>query len=400
MFKSKSILSAFLSGVFMCGACQAEIINISTRGLAGSGDRTMIAGFTINGTESLKVAIVAGGPTLANYGVTNVVADPRLTVFNAAGENIGSNDSWNNNAEIAPLSIAPTDDAEAGIVLTLSPGKYTVHVEGAGSGLGNAIVAVENIDSSSSSTLTNISTRSIIGNGDERMIVGFVLEGAEQSLTAMAIGPTLSGFGVSDTLSDPLLNMYDSGGTLLAENDDWRTGNDAGNIDDITSYSEIQPNDMEAAVIRSLPAGSYTIVVEGNNSGTGNGLVSLDDYEVWSQPTPSPATAFGTLAVTGTNSDLLNEHSFAPDNFETLGNGDLKWLIGDGSSGWALILQFMPNSTTEVLSVTFSNGWTTEQVADYVSFTPVEGVTVNASSVVFDNVSGSDRLTLDGTLSY
>ena len=404
MLKLLLLRSVFVILFIFSAASQSEIVNISTRGLAGSGDQTMIAGFTITGSESLKVAIIAGGPTLANFGVPNVLADPRLTVYNVAGDVIGSNDNWGNIAEIAALSIAPTNDKEAGIVMTLSPGEYTVHVEGSGNSLGNAIVAVQNIDSDSNSFLSNISTRGIIGVGDERMIVGFVLEGGSQKVATVAIGSGLQNFGISNTISDPMLSLYNAASEFLASNDDWKTGNTTGVIDDITSFAGIQLGQSEAATIQTLAAGSYTIIAESSGGVSGNGLVALDDYATWSQSNNAASGSLGSLTVTGTNSDVFNEHSFAPDSFELLPNGDMKWLINNGADGWALIVQLMGAGSTDVVSVTFSNGWTTESISNLadlgtsLNIVPVEGITITENSITFTNVTKSDRLTLNGTL--
>lgn len=121
--------------------------------------------------------------------------------------------------------------------------------------------------------------------------------------------------------------------------------------------------------------------------------------------TKSDGTRLGSLTVTGSNSDVLNEHSFAPDSIEYLGNGDIKWLGNKGADAWGLILALIPgNSPKQAYSVTFSNGWTTEQISEPIVditqfFTPVTGVTIGNTSVTFTNVTGSDRLTLNGTLS-
>lgn len=100
-----------------------------------------------------------------------------------------------------------------------------------------------------------------------------------------------------------------------------------------------------------------------------------------------------------------NEHSFAPDSIEYLANGDIKWLENKGAVEWVLILALVPDSSpAQTYAVTFSNGWTTEQIREPVVdifdvFSPVTGVNIGDASVTFTNVTGSERLTLNGTLS-
>ena len=298
--------------LFLSMTVQAEIVNISTRGLAGSGDQTMIAGFAITGTESLKVAIIAGGPSLSDFGVSNVLADPKLSVFDAEGIKIGSNDSWGNNPEVAALAIAPRYDNEAALVMNLAPGKYTIHVEGAGEVSGNAIVAVEKLAQSSASFLSNISTRAKVGLGDDRMIVGFVLSD-NQKLVMVAGGPSLADFGVTGVLADPVVSLYDSSGKQLSENDNWKSGNSSADITEITASSLSPKYDSESALISTLGAGSYTLVAGGG--GTGNAIVGIEDYATSSDNTgPSFADNKYTSYWLKNISDM-NDGIFANSDF-------------------------------------------------------------------------------------
>ena len=113
----------------------------------------------------------------------------------------------------------------------------------------------------------------------------------------------------------------------------------------------------------------------------------------------------GSLTVTGSNSEIFNEHSFVPESLEYLANGDIQWTGINGEYEWSLIVALVPGSSpAQTYAVTFNNGWTVEQIrepiVDYTDvFTPVSGVTIGDTTITFTNVTGSDRLTLDGTLS-
>ena len=87
-----------------------------------------------------------------------------------------------------------------------------------------------------------------------------------------AIGPSLP---VASALTDPTLNLYDGNGALIASNDNWRSDQEA----EVIATGIPPANDLEAAIVATLPAigGSYTAVVQGNNSASGIGLVEVYD---------------------------------------------------------------------------------------------------------------------------
>jgi hypothetical protein len=124
----------------------------------------------------------------------------------------------------------------------------------------------------STTDLANISSRGRVETGDNVMIGGFIVQGgAAQRVIVRAIGPSLTGLGVPDALADPILELHDAAGNLIAVNDDW--GN--------TQRAEIaqtllQPsNDLESAIVATLNPGSYTAVVRGKNNTTGVTLVEV-----------------------------------------------------------------------------------------------------------------------------
>ena len=118
-----------------------------TRGWVGTGDSVMITGFVISGTQPKKVLITAKGPVLATAGVPSVLADPNLTLYNSAGQQIQFNENWqnaSNASEVAALGRGMRTDfpTEAALLTTLAPGAYTAIVRGAGTTTGNALVEV------------------------------------------------------------------------------------------------------------------------------------------------------------------------------------------------------------------------------------------------------------------
>ena len=123
---------------------EIQMINISTRGLVGTGNDVMIGGFVIQGSSSQTVLIRAVGPNLANYGVTGVLANPTLELHKSSdGSIIASNDNWgtaSNAAAIQATGLAPVSALESAILISLPPGAYTAIVSGVGGGTGVGIV--------------------------------------------------------------------------------------------------------------------------------------------------------------------------------------------------------------------------------------------------------------------
>jgi hypothetical protein len=73
------------------------------------------------------------------------------------------------------------------------------------------------------SKFANISTRAKVEAGDNALIAGFIATGqVSKTVIFRATGPSLSSFGVDGALSDPVLDIYDHSGTVVAHNDNWR----------------------------------------------------------------------------------------------------------------------------------------------------------------------------------
>lgn len=119
--------------------------NISTRGPVMTGNDVLIGGVIIGGTTSKQVLFRALGPSLT--GVTNPLADPTIDIYQGATV-IASNDNWKDTqqAEIAATGLAPTRDNESAVLLTLTPGAYTMVVRGAGGGTGTGLVEGYDLD--------------------------------------------------------------------------------------------------------------------------------------------------------------------------------------------------------------------------------------------------------------
>ena len=73
---------------------KSKLVNMSARGSVGTGDNVLISGFIIGDVESATVVVRALGPSLASFGVSGVLSDPALTIYDSTGSVIASNDNW------------------------------------------------------------------------------------------------------------------------------------------------------------------------------------------------------------------------------------------------------------------------------------------------------------------
>lgn len=122
--------------------------NISTRGAVGAGDNVVIGGFILGNTQTDATIVIRGlGPSLSSEGITDFLADPVLTLYDANGNVLESDDNWKDSqeSELEALNLAPTNDSEAAIVTTLAPGAYTAILEGKSGASGVGLVEVYNL---------------------------------------------------------------------------------------------------------------------------------------------------------------------------------------------------------------------------------------------------------------
>ena len=121
--------------------------NISARGLVQTDDNVLIAGFIVGNGDSDTVVVRAIGPSLADAGVADPLADPTLDLYDANGALILSDDDWRDSQEslIQSTGLAPTNDVESAIIRSLEPGSYTAIVRGKDGGTGVALVEVYNL---------------------------------------------------------------------------------------------------------------------------------------------------------------------------------------------------------------------------------------------------------------
>ncbi len=291
-------------------ASSPRLVNVSTRAQVNTGSAIAIAGFVIQGAAgTLKNVLVRGiGPALSPLGVAGVLSQPELGIYDAKGVLIASDAGWADGlvpgtstsgvnfrlATAADMSAAgafalPADSPDSAVVLRLPPGAYTAQISGQNGGTGVALAEAYALDTGAPEVLLNISTRCFVGTGSSVAISGFVIAGgAPAELLIRGVGPGLAAFGLTQTLSQPMISLFDSTNTLVASNAGWGNPPLAGTSAAAATWRQATVADMnsvgafalaagsaDAAMVTTLPPGSYTVIVSGVGNSTGTGLVEV-----------------------------------------------------------------------------------------------------------------------------
>jgi probable HAF family extracellular repeat protein len=252
-------------------------VNIATRGRVQTGDNAMIGGFIITGSESKKVIVRAIGPSLQQFGLSDLLADPILELHGSDGSLLYTNDNWKDDpaqrSSIEASHLSPGNDLESAIAANLPPGSYTAVVRGKNGATGVGVVEVFDLDGAAKAALANISTRSLVQSADSVMIGGFILGSGSGTTKVLvrALGPSLANLGISNSLPDPTLELRDENGALLRSDDNWKD-KQAREIE----ATNLQPKDnLDAAIVADLPSGAYTAIVAGKDAAAGVGLIEV-----------------------------------------------------------------------------------------------------------------------------
>lgn len=255
----------------------AQLLNLSTRMRVQPGDNALIGGFIIAGSEPKKVILRGIGPSI---NIPGRLEDPVIQLYNKAGVNIGGNDDWKTDQQnVESTGLAPTNDRESALVITLDPGAYTVVMRGKDNSSGIGVVDVFDIGLAANARLANVSSRGKIGTGDDILIGGFYAGPQTAAVTGVvfrALGPSLSQFGVPQPMQDPMIEIHNGNGAVIASNDDWQSNQKT----EIEATGLQPPDSRESAIIlRNFDPGPYTAIVRGKNNSVGIGLVEIYDIQ-------------------------------------------------------------------------------------------------------------------------
>lgn len=277
----------------------AHLTNLSVRSNAGSGSQTLIGGFVIGGTGNESILLRGDGPALAAFGVTGVLPDPVLTLFNSASVQIATNSGWGGTAALSSAFAQvgafafQAGSKDAALLTSLGSGGFTAQISSTSGDSGVVLVEVYDADTGTPTAhFANLSARSEAGTGSQTLIAGFSVSGAgTETVLIRADGPGLTAFGVTGVLASPQLTLFDSNGIAMATNAGWSNASTLGvspvqaTVTAATTavFGQVGAFDLTAgsadsAMVVALPPGSYTAQVIGANNSTGVALVEV--YEV------------------------------------------------------------------------------------------------------------------------
>ena len=251
-----------------------KLLNISTRANVQTGNNVTIGGLIITGTDVKRVLLRGIGPSLKVAGspLPGRLQDPVIDLFDSAGTPLAEDSDWKDyqQAEIQSTGLAPSDDRESALLMSLPPAAYTVHLRGQNGTTGIGVVEVYDLGQTGSQ-LGNISTRGPVGIGDDVLIGGVIVGpngGGSTRVLVRGIGPSLA--SIPNRLQDPMIELWDGNGALLASNDDWKT-----NEPQVAATGIPPTDDRESALVADLAPGNYTAIVRGKGSATGIAVIEI-----------------------------------------------------------------------------------------------------------------------------
>jgi cyclophilin family peptidyl-prolyl cis-trans isomerase len=215
-------------------------------------------------------------------------------------------------AQISPLNFSAMSD-NANVTVTVSGTKLLVSATQTGSA--NITVTATDFDGAMVSDfftvnviappgrLVNLATRMQVGSGDNALIAGFIMQGSTpKRLLVRALGPSLTSLGVPNAMADPVLELRDNTGAIIATNDNW---GDAANKQDVLDIMLAPGSASESAILATVPSNgntAYTAIMRGVNNTTGVGVV--DVYDLDSGPS-STLLNISTRGQVGTDPNAL-----------------------------------------------------------------------------------------------
>ncbi len=169
--------------------------------------------------------------------------------------------------------------------------------------------------------VVNFSARAYVAPGSNVLINGFVVQGASKSVLIRAVGPGLTPFGVTGTLSDPMITVYDGTGKVIGTNTRWGTAADPVAIRTASAQVGafgLPDGSADSALMLTLSPGAYAAQISSASSASGIALVEL--YDVDPDPAKNP------IRITGEALLMQGQQIFRDDTFgsESFWGGQLR----------------------------------------------------------------------------
>ncbi|MBI5689584.1 MAG: hypothetical protein HZC55_05760 [Verrucomicrobia bacterium] len=286
------------AAVLTVGPPAGRITNLSILAELTPEERSFKIGTVLGGegTRGNKPIVVrAVGPALATFGLSEYLADPALTIAAGSADSapvVAANDNWGGTAAlrqamslVGAFEFPSADSKDAAVAPSLAAGDYVVEVLGREGGTGKVLAELYDATTAEAFTpttprLINVSLLKRLGSG---IVAGFVIGGeGSRAVLVRAVGPGLAPFGLSGTLSNPQVALFNGQGDLLQTNDNW-----GGTAELTAGFRQVgafplETDSLDAALIARLTPGNYTVSVTGRGDDTGPVLVEI--YEVPGAP--------------------------------------------------------------------------------------------------------------------
>jgi len=283
------------------GSIPGYLSNLSARGDVGAGGNMLIGGFAIPPQGQKNLLVRAVGPGLvAAFGVAGELPASQVTLYDSNQLPVVSNTGWANPPVpgTSPISVAArtasavlmaqlgafalaAGSTDSALAVTTAPGSYTAQMGGLGGGTGIGLFEIYDADSGiPTSHLVNISARAAVGSGGSILIGGFYIAGsAPDTLLIRGVGPGLAlKFGLTGTLAQPVLSLFDSRENLMVSNTGWGGDLTLTAVSGLVGAFSLSANSSDSVLLVTLPPGGYTAQLSGVNGSTGIGLLEI--YEV------------------------------------------------------------------------------------------------------------------------
>lgn len=285
-------LLGWLPALAAVAPAQGELANLSARLRLPAGGAPVIAGAVLAGAGTQTLLVRAVGPGLAPFGVGGTLADPKMTVFDAAGRVLAANDNWDADpvagtvtrdlAAAAGAFALAAGSRDAATVVRAGAGAVTIHVAGADNGGGVVLIELYAVGTGAVPRLANLAVRADAGTAGDPLTAGFVVRGSVMPLLIRGAGPALAALGVTGPAADPRLTVFNQAGGTVAANDDW----DPALVRQTTAEAgafAFPGGSKDAATVVALAAGAYTVQIASATVAGGMALV-----EVYAVNTESP----------------------------------------------------------------------------------------------------------------